>query len=309
LVKDIELLLGLTPSQVLGVTAAAGSVIATLVLRAESEQSALAYRNRLTLITDLATLSTDLGLALHSLPLITIEVVLAHAPPPSPPTPPPSPSPSPPPPASPPSPSPPPVPPSQPESPSEPPELEDPSDALVGGGGGANPDWTAPLVISLSLAFALGVCVCLCRCKLMSKHSRASIQRVPMIGASGGRRGSSRCQVSCGAEQPYTTSVELITSSETHSMDAAGSSSSGGGGTCAGGGVGDGGAGGGGGGGRSSTKRGGGRCKTGVEEQAAVVVHVPLPDLNRPIVAHLDANHQIIGTREDAVDDPMDMHL
>lgn len=31
-----------------------------------------------------------------------------------------------------------------------------------------------------------------------------------------------------------------------------------------------------------------------------VVVHVPLPDLDRPIVAHLDANHQIVGTRDES---------
>ena len=45
-----------------------------------------------------------------------------------------------------------------------------------------------------------------------------------------------------------------------------------------------------------------GRCKTDpsahVSEQP-VVVHVPLPDLDRPIVAHLDANHQIVSTRDE----------
>ena len=35
------------------------------------------------------------------------------------------------------------------------------------------------------------------------------------------------------------------------------------------------------------------------EVQEPVVVHVPLPDLNRPIVAHLDANHQIMSTRDE----------
>ena len=40
-------------------------------------------------------------------------------------------------------------------------------------------------------------------------------------------------------------------------------------------------------------------------ERAPVVVHVPLPDLNRPIVAHLDANHQIVGTREVKDEEPM----
>ena len=43
------------------------------------------------------------------------------------------------------------------------------------------------------------------------------------------------------------------------------------------------------------------RCQTAESATAVpVVVHVPLPDLDRPIVAHLDANHQIVGTRDES---------
>ena len=44
-------------------------------------------------------------------------------------------------------------------------------------------------------------------------------------------------------------------------------------------------------------------------EQEPVVVNVPLPDLNRPIVAHLDANHQIVGTRDEAGGGGKPMHI
>jgi len=49
----------------------------------------------------------------------------------------------------------------------------------------------------------------------------------------------------------------------------------------------------------SSSKRGqsSGTASSSDAPPAPVVMHVPLPDLDRPIMANLDANHQIMSTR------------
>ena len=63
--------------------------------------------------------------------------------------------------------------------------------------------------------------------------------------------------------------------------------------------------GGGGGGSRSTTRREAGaarRAEAGRGRRACAAARLP-------IVAHLDANHQIVGTREEPDDDPMDMRL
>ena len=53
------------------------------------------------------------------------------------------------------------------------------------------------------------------------------------------------------------------------------------------------------------------RQQTAPTPQQAVVVNVPLPDLDQPIVAHLDANHQIVSTHPmaDGADEAMDMKI
>ena len=86
--RDIENLLGVRTSQLLGVQVTAGGdgeLFVQLKLAADTFASATLYGNQLTSILSLAELSSHFGLNMHAVPTVAINTVIVGIPPPFPP--------------------------------------------------------------------------------------------------------------------------------------------------------------------------------------------------------------------------------
>mmetsp|Transcript_48785 Transcript_48785/g.97317 ORF Transcript_48785/g.97317 Transcript_48785/m.97317 type:complete len:236 (-) Transcript_48785:198-905(-) len=218
------------------------------------------HRGELTEVRNLASLSAHLNVELHAIPQVIITLVLVRAAPPSPPH-------------SPPSPPSPPLLPTLSPSPSPPsasalphaPITDDASLLGDGGGGGGDASVTIAIVVPVLVVLALASIWIYCRCTKTRLRSTTL---------------KSRSMTSIVNHGPVVESVSAVELSSTPTPAASPGAT------------------------RNIASRMRARVATSSTADKAnvavpVVVHVPLPDLNKPIVAHLDANHQIIGTRDD----------
>ena len=149
-----------------------------------------------------------------------------------------------------------------------------------------------PLAVSLSVLFVVGVVGLALWIRCKRKRSRATLQKHPMMAvvhAGSNDRLVSRHMQSSASRTSLTSQVELV--SHENGIQPAPAL-----------------------GGRSRMGSRRAKTATGREDietstyeanganpaggHVPVVVSVPLPDLEKPIVAVLDANHQIVSTRE-----------